>query len=301
MDANPISVSVAVPAGLDIGPKQMLVAAQSYTIDCPEMYEAAAEDLKAVKTKWKDIEAKRKEIVEPLNKAVKAVNDLFRAPLDYLTQAESVLKGALLTYDAEQERLRKIEQERLEAIARAEQARLRAEAEAAEKAQREARQEAERIEREAREKAQAEEEAARRLIAQAKNAEARAAAEKAAEAARIKAESERQAREIENARLAEEAREKAEIAQEKALEAQLMPAPTVQSEKPKVAGLSGREKYKAEVVDMGAFIKAVAERPELLGLVKVDESALNKLAGALKTALQIPGVRVYTEKTLASR
>lgn len=154
---------------------------------------------------------------------------------------------------------------------------------------------------EAREKAQAEEEAARRLIAQAKNAEARAEAEKAAEAARLKAESERQARETENARLAEEAREKAEIAHEKALEAQLMPVPVVMSEKPKVAGLSGREKYKAEVVDMGAFIKVVAERPELLGLVKVDESALNKMAGALKSALSIPGVRVYAERQLASR
>ena len=301
MAANDITVSVAVPVGLDAGPKQMLVAAQSYAIDCPEMYEAAAEDLKAVKTKWKEIEAKRTEIVAPLNKAVKAVNDLFRAPLEYLTQAEGVLKGALLTYDNEQERIRKAEQERLEAIARAEQARLRAEAEAAEKAQREARQEAERIERVAREKAQAEEEAARRLIAQAKNAEARAEAEKAAEAARIKADAERQAREIENARLAEEAREKAEIAQEKVLEAQLMPAPVVQNEKPKVAGLSGREKYKASVTDMAMFVKACADNPQWLALVKVDESALNKLAGALKTALTIPGVRVYAEKTLASR
>ena len=301
MDSNPISVSVTVPVGLDAGPKQMLAAAQSYAIDCPEMYEAAAEDLKAVKTKWKEIEAKRTEIVKPLNEAVKAVNNLFRAPLDYLTQAEGVLKGALLTYDNEQERIRKAEQARLEAVARAEQARLRAEAEAAERAAQEARREVERIAREAREKAEAQAREAARAIAEAKNEGARKAAQKAAEEAAARAAEEAAAREAENARREAEAKEQAEIAREKALEAELMPAPIAMSEKPKVTGLSGREKYKAEVTDMGAFLQAVAARPELQNLVRADQSALNKMAGALKSALSIPGVRVYAERQLSSR
>lgn len=301
MAANDISVSVSVPVGLDSGPQAMLVAARSYVIDCPDMYEAAADDLKAVKAKFRELDAKRKEIVEPLNKAVKAVNDLFRPPLDYLTEAESVLKGALLTYDQEQEAKRKAEQERQEALAHAEQARLRAEAEAATRAEREARMEAERIEREAREKSAAEARAAAAAIAQAKTAEARKAAQKAAEEAAQRAEAERIAREAEAARRAAEAQEAAAIAQEKAEIAELMPAPTVASQKPQVAGLSSREKYKAQVTDMHALVKAVAERPELLGLLKVDESALNKMAGALKAALNIPGVRVYAERQLSSR
>lgn len=302
MDAEQnIAVTVTIPAGLDSGPQRMLSAARSYLIDCPEVYEAAAEDLKAVKAKFKELDAKRKEIVEPLNKAVKAINDLFRPPLEYLTQAEGVLKGALLGYDQEQEAKRKAEQARLEAIARAEQERLKAEAAAAEKARQDAQREAARIEREAREKAEAEARAAAAAIAQAKNTEARKVAEKAAEEAAARAAVERQAREAERLRAEDAARAAAEEARARAEEAALMPAPIAVSEKPKVAGLSGREKYKGEVTDMAAFVKAVAERPELLGLLKVDESALNKMAGALKTALNIPGVRIYAERSLASR
>lgn len=296
-----IAVSVSVPAGMDREPRHLLSVAQSYQIDCPDVYEAAAEDLKAVKAKFKELDAKRKEIVEPLNKAVKAVNDLFRPPLDYLTQAEACLKSAILTYDQDQEAKRRAEQDRLDAIARAEQARLRAEAEAAEKARQEARREAERIEREAREKAAAEARAAAAEIARAKDAESRAVAQKAAAEAAQRAEAERLRREEENARREAEAREAAEIARAKATEAELMPTQIAATEKPKVAGLSGREKYKAEVTDMAAFVKAVSDRPELLGLLKVDESALNKMAGALKTALSIPGVRVYAERIIASR
>ena len=298
---NDISVSVSVPVGLDSGPQAMLRAAQVYVIDCPEMYEAAADDLKTVKAKYKEIEAKRTEIVKPLNEAVKAVNNLFRAPLEFLTEAESVLKTRLIGYDQEQERKRKAEQERLDAIARAEQARLRAQAEEAERAAQAQREEAERIEREAREKAAAEARAAAEAIAQAKNAEARKAAQKAAEEAATRAAEEAQARAAENARREAEAQEAAAIAREQAQNAELMPAPIAVTEKPKVSGLSGREKYKAEVTDMATFVKAIADRPDLLGLLKVDDSALNKMAGALKSALSIPGVRVYAERQLASR
>lgn len=301
MAANDISVSVSVPVGLDSGPQAMLKAAQFYVIDCPEMYEAAADDLKSVKAKYKEIEAKRTEIVKPLNEAVKAVNNLFRAPLEFLTEAETTLKQRLIGYDQEQERKRKAEQERLDAIARAEQARLRAQAEAIERAAQAQREEAERIEREAREKAAAEARAAAAAIAQANSIAARKAAQKAADEAAARAAEEAQARAAENARREAEAQEAAAIAREQAQDAELMPAPIAVTEKPKVAGLSGREKHKARVTDKGAFVRAVAARPELLELVKVDESALNKMAGALKTALAIDGVQVYTEHQLASR
>ena len=70
MHAEPISVTVTVPAGLDAAPRQMLSVAQAYQIDCPDLYEAAAEDLKAVKAKYKAIEEQRQTIVKPLNDAV---------------------------------------------------------------------------------------------------------------------------------------------------------------------------------------------------------------------------------------
>lgn len=60
----------------------------------------------------------------------------------------------------------------------------------------------------------------------------------------------------------------------------------------KVAGVSFVKKWKAEVVDMGALIKAVAAQPELRPLLAVNQVALNRMASALGDALNIPGVRV---------
>ncbi len=279
MESSEIKVAVSVPAGLDSGPRQMLAVAESYVIDCPEMYEAAADDLKAVKAKYKAIEAQRVEIVGPLNKAVKAVNELFRPPLDFLEKAETTLKGRLIAYDQEQERLRREEQARLEAERRAEQERLRREAE-----------EAARVEREARLKAEAEARAAREALAKIEDEAARKAAEEAAREAQAKADAE-----------AEAAAERAAIMAEQADIAELAPAAYVAPVKAEVAGLSTRQKYKAEVTDLAALIRAAAERPDLHPLLKVDQSALNKMAGALKTALNIPGVRVYAEQTMAAR
>ena len=53
MPAEQIAVSVSVPAGMDHEPRQLLSVAQSYQIDCPDLYEAAAEDLKSVKAKYR--------------------------------------------------------------------------------------------------------------------------------------------------------------------------------------------------------------------------------------------------------
>lgn len=279
MESNEIRVAVVVPPGLDSAPRQMLAAAESYVVDCPEMYEAAADDLKSVKAKYKAIEAQRVEIVGPLNKAVKAVNDLFRSPLDFLEKAETTLKNRLLAYDQEQERKRRAEQARLDAERRAEQERLRREAE-----------EAARAEREARLKAEAEARAAREALAKIQDEAARKAAQEAAQAAQAKAEAE-----------AEAAAERAAIMAEQSAMADLAPAPYVAPTGGDVKGLSTRSKYKAEVTDMGAFLQAVAARPELQNLVRADQSALNKMAGALKSALSIPGVRVYAERQLSSR
>ena len=100
---------------------------------------------------------------------------------------------------------------------------------------------------------------------------------------------------------AEAAAERAAIMAEQSAMADLAPAPYVAPTGGDVKGLSTRSKYKAEVTDMGAFLQAVAARPELQNLVRADQSALNKMAGALKSALSIPGVRVYAERQLSSR
>lgn len=119
-----------------------MTSAADYVIDSPTMFELASDDLKQVKALQKEVEDKRTSITGPLNQAVKAVNDLFRAPKEYLEKAENTLKRAMVTYTTEQERLAAEARAKAEAEARAERERLaaieREQAEAARKAQAEA-------------------------------------------------------------------------------------------------------------------------------------------------------------------
>ena len=82
-----------------------LASASDFVIDSPTMFELASDDLKQVKALQKEVEEKRTSITGPLNQAVKAVNDLFRAPKEYLDKAEATLKRAMVTWTTEQERL----------------------------------------------------------------------------------------------------------------------------------------------------------------------------------------------------
>lgn len=119
-----------------------LASASDFVIDSHTMFELASDDLKQVKALQKEVEEKRTSITGPLNQAVKAVNDLFRAPKDYLDKAEATLKRAMVTWTTEQERLAATARAEAEAAARAERERLaaieREQQEAARKAQEEA-------------------------------------------------------------------------------------------------------------------------------------------------------------------
>lgn len=69
---------------------------------------------------------------------------------------------------------------------------------------------------------------------------------------------------------------------------------------PRVEGVSFRENWRAEVVDKVAFVTAVASRPELVNLVDANLAALGHLARAHKSALNLPGVRVWCEHIVAA-
>jgi hypothetical protein len=139
--------------------QQQLANASDFVIDSHMMFELASDDLKKVKALQKEVEEKRTGITGPLNTAVKAVNDLFRSPKEYLDKAEATLKRAMVTWTSEQERLAAIARAEAEAAARAERERLaaeaRAQAEAAAKAQAEAQAAAEAGDQEAAAKAMA--------------------------------------------------------------------------------------------------------------------------------------------------
>lgn len=150
----------------------VLAFIQEFAVDSAETYGLAADELKGVKARAKAIEDQRTSITVPMNNALKAINDLFRGPKDLLDQAERMLKGKMLAYDQEQERIAAEARRKAEAEAAAERKRLEEEAAAR---QREAQAQAA-----AAEKAQAEGDAQAAALAQAAAARAQAEAQAAA-------------------------------------------------------------------------------------------------------------------------
>jgi hypothetical protein len=144
------------------------------------------------------------------------------------------------------------------------------------KAEEAARKERERIEAIARE---AERKAREKAEAERKAAEAAAAAGRAAEAAKLMAKA---------AATEERAAAKAEEATQQAA---MVVAPVIYREPPKVSGISTREVWLFEVTDPAAVPREY---------LTVDESKIRKVVGALKGDTRIAGVRVYSDKRLAS-
>ncbi len=73
--------------------------------------------------------------------------------------------------------------------------------------------------------------------------------------------------------------------------------PTVQVQAPKAMGVSTRTLYRARVIDEAKVpvkVAGVVIRP-------VDLSAVNKLAQASKGKIQIPGIEIYEEQSVAVR
>jgi hypothetical protein len=69
---------------------------------------------------------------------------------------------------------------------------------------------------------------------------------------------------------------------------------------PRVKGVTFRENWRSEIIDKVAFVNAIAARPELVNLVDPNLPALGHLARAHKGALDIPGVRVWCELSVAA-
>ncbi len=220
--------------------EDMLEYVRGWEITTPEKAIHAGNDLKAIKTLAKEIEAKRTAITGPLNKALKEVNTLFRPAKSWLKEAEGILKSKLLEYQNEQER----------------------------------------VAREAQAKADAEAEKERKKLERA-------------------------------AKLAETMRRPAK-AEELREEAEKQTAPVVKSAAPKLKGIARRETWKAEVVDKLELLKHIVNSSndmgssfytldDLLKLVQIDQSALNALARQHKDGLDLPGVRVVKEASIAAR
>lgn len=135
MEFNEQTVAQQV-AKLDETALAALTEAQSITIASNDQYEHAGAFLKQIKDRQRELDAEQKSITKPINDSLKRIRDLFRGPLDRLSQAERVVKSGMADwYRKEQQRIADERRAAAEA-ARKEQERLARRAEkAAEKGQ----------------------------------------------------------------------------------------------------------------------------------------------------------------------
>ncbi len=249
-----------------------LSSAKDLVIDSADMYQIAAEELREIKAMQKRVEEKRTAITVPLNAALKAVNDLFRAPAAFLVQAEAAVKKPMVEWTNEQERLAAVARREAEEQARKERERLAAIQREAEEAQRRAAE----ASRKAHEEAQ--------RLAAAGDAAAAVAAQQEAQA---------------QAEVAEAAQSDA---QDAAFTAEIVTfAPTVAAAA-KVSGISGRITYSAHVDDLLALIKAVAAGTAPIQAICADEKFIGAQARAFKRAGDLyPGVSIRAERIISAR
>ncbi len=292
--------------------QQVLTKALSYPVPTtPAEYEQAANELMAIKARAKTVEEWFERLKKPIREAAKGIDAFFKTPRENLEQAETAIKEAMKTYNKRQEAIR-LEAERLAAEAAAkEKARLEAEAAKVEAAARIKRETEEAKAREKREK----EEAAAQAARDAENERARLIEEqgRAADAARIRQEAERaeaerranaeeaEARRIEAAEESERVR-LARVESTRAAAAAMPSAPVVSGAKAKVAGISSRETWSAELVDFKALIAAAHNGDSLaLTFLTFNQSAANKVASAVKGGLSVPGVRAVVDTNIAAK
>lgn len=183
----------------------------------PHEYEQVSGFLSQIKTKFNEIEGHRKYLKEPFLEGGKRVDEFFRAPLQFLKEAETTAKQKLLGYEDEQRLIAAEEQRKLEAKARKEREALEAKA------------------RKEREEADAK---ARELERQA--AEARAAGDLAESVKMLNQAS----------KIVEKSEAKAEAIQSKA---EQVIAPKVEAYIPPVVGQFSKTVWKARVVDANSL------------------------------------------------
>lgn len=112
----------------------MLEVAQAYTIDSPEMAEAAAQDLGQVKGVLKTLEEERVKLKAPALETCRRIDEMFKGLKDKYEKVERVYRAALTDWQARERARVEAERRAAEAAARAERERQEAEAEAARRA-----------------------------------------------------------------------------------------------------------------------------------------------------------------------
>lgn len=249
--------------------QQALAFIEGFTVDSQETYGLAADELKAIKAKANQLEDQRTGITGPINQALKGINAMFKGPGDLLAQAEKILKGKMLAWQTEQERIAAEQRRKAEEAAAAERLRL------------------------------AEEAAARQREAEAQaQAAAKAQAEGNAQAAQLAtAAAQRAAAEAQAAANTAQMVVAPVVAIDKPKAAGISTSTKIDFD---VTSLRLLVAYIATGKVFTEGDPAVAH-PELLSLVKVDEVRLRAYVKGLGMATNLPGVRVFEDRVMSAR
>ena len=92
---------------------ELIAASERAVIDSNEAMENGADLAKLIKTAFNKAETERKLLVKPFNDGVKTINSRFRDLTGPLLDAETRIKGKMLTYRQEQDRILREEEDRL--------------------------------------------------------------------------------------------------------------------------------------------------------------------------------------------
>lgn len=95
-----------VRTGINIS-ESFLKTAEEIVINQQEGFLNSFEIIKTIKTRYAELEEKRKELTKPLDAVKKQLMDLFKTPLETLNKAETILREKCKAYELEQEKIRK--------------------------------------------------------------------------------------------------------------------------------------------------------------------------------------------------
>lgn len=271
-----------------------------FTITDNDSAVMANDELQRVKARAKELDTLRKGFVAPARTILDNAAALFNPAIESCAKAESILKGALLTWTQAEAARVAAERRQREDAERA--ARQRAQEEAA-AAQRRAQEEAASKRREA-------EEAERQRVAAVAAGNAAAAQEAAARTAALQQQAEAA---VENGNAE---------AQASLILAAAVPEAATTAPAAKMKGLSTRKNWGAELAPnfteetaklaicraIVGFTEDINGKPvthppraDLLGLLSLDMSAANKLAKALEHNTNVPGLVARNNPAVASR
>lgn len=107
---NPVEVRLMATS------RELCEAASTVTIMTRNDLSEATDLVKTIKTRTKEIEEERVRLVKPFNDGVKAINSRFKAMTSPLEEAETEIKGRMLSFQKEEQQRAIAEAARLEAI-----------------------------------------------------------------------------------------------------------------------------------------------------------------------------------------